>query len=161
LEENVASRGVNKVILVGNVGGDPETRYMPNGNAVTNITLATSETWKDKNTGEQQERTEWHRVTFYQRLAEIVAEYVRKGSKLYVEGRLQTRSWEQDGVKRYATDIIANEMQMLDSRGGNGGGGNYGGNSGGGYQPSQPSQPQSAPQQPPADMDSFDDDIPF
>jgi len=157
----VASRGVNKVILVGNVGGDPETRYMPNGNAVTNITLATSETWKDKNTGEQQERTEWHRVTFYQRLAEIVAEYVRKGSKLYVEGRLQTRSWEQDGVKRYATDIIANEMQMLDSRGGNGGGGNYGGNSGGGYQPSQPSQPQSAPQQPPADMDSFDDDIPF
>ncbi len=157
----MASRGVNKVILVGNVGGDPETRYMPNGNAVTNITLATSETWKDKNTGEQQERTEWHRVTFYQRLAEIVAEYVRKGSKLYVEGRLQTRSWEQDGVKRYATDIIANEMQMLDSRGGNGGGGNYGGNSGGGYQPSQPSQPQSAPQQPPADMDSFDDDIPF
>ena len=157
----MASRGVNKVILVGNVGGDPETRYMPNGNAVTNITLATSETWKDKNTGEQQERTEWHRVTFYQRLAEIVAEYVRKGSKLYVEGRLQTRSWEQDGVKRYATDIIANEMQMLDSRGGNGGGGNYGGNSGGGYQPTQPSQPQSAPQQPPADMDSFDDDIPF
>jgi len=110
----VASRGVNKVILVGNVGADPETRYMPNGNAVTNITLATSETWKDKNNGEQQERTEWHRVTFYQRLAEIVAEYVKKGSKLYVEGRLQTRSWEQDGIKRYATDIIANEMQMLE-----------------------------------------------
>ena len=119
----MASRGINKVILVGNVGGDPETRYMPNGNAVTNITMATSETWKDKNTGEQQERTEWHRITFYQRLAEIVAEYVRKGSKLYVEGRLQTRSWEQDGVKRYATDIIANEMQMLDSRGSGGGGG--------------------------------------
>lgn len=156
----MASRGVNKVILVGNVGADPETRYMPNGNAVTNITLATSETWKDKNTGEQQERTEWHRVTFYQRLAEIVAEYVRKGSKLYVEGRLQTRSWEQDGIKRYATDVIANEMQMLDSRGG-GGGGNSGG-----YQPAQqPSQPQSspqsAPQSAPADMDSFDDDIPF
>lgn len=157
----MASRGVNKVILVGNVGSDPETRYMPNGNAVTNISLATSETWKDKNTGEQVERTEWHRVTFYQRLAEIVAEYVRKGSKLYVEGRLQTRSWEQDGVKRYATDIIANEMQMLDSRGGNGGGG-------GNYQSSQPSQgsrpasqPQGAPQQAPADMDSFDDDIPF
>jgi len=155
----VASRGVNKVILVGNVGADPETRYMPNGNAVTNITLATSETWKDKNTGEQQERTEWHRVTFYQRLAEIVAEYVRKGSKLYVEGRLQTRSWEQDGVKRYATDVIANEMQMLDSRSG-------GGNGGGGYQPAQqPAQPQSspqnAPQSAPAGMDSFDDDIPF
>ncbi len=155
----MASRGVNKVILVGNVGADPETRYMPNGNAVTNITLATSETWKDKNTGEQQERTEWHRVTFYQRLAEIVAEYVRKGSKLYVEGRLQTRSWEQDGVKRYATDVIANEMQMLDSRSG-------GGNGGGGYQPAQqPAQPQSspqnAPQSAPAGMDSFDDDIPF
>ena len=156
----MASRGINKVILVGNVGQDPETRYMPNGNAVTNITLATSETWKDKNTGEQQERTEWHRVTFYQRLAEIVAEYVRKGSKLYVEGRLQTRSWEQDGIKRYATDIIANEMQMLDSRGSGGGG-----SSGGNYQPSQAaapaSKPQSAPQPAPADMDSFDDDIPF
>ena len=156
----MASRGINKVILVGNVGADPETRYMPNGNAVTNITLATSETWKDKNTGEQQERTEWHRVTFYQRLAEIVAEYVRKGSKLYVEGRLQTRSWEQDGIKRYATDIIANEMQMLDSRGSGGGG-----SSGGNYQPSQAaapaSKPQSAPQPAPADMDSFDDDIPF
>ena len=155
----MASRGINKVILVGNVGQDPETRYMPNGNAVTNITLATSETWKDKNTGEQQERTEWHRVTFYQRLAEIVAEYVKKGSKLYVEGRLQTRSWEQDGIKRYATDIIANEMQMLDSRG-SGGGGNY-----------QPAQQQPAQQSSgggsqavapaPADMDSFDDDIPF
>ena len=160
----MASRGVNKVILVGNVGADPETRYMPNGNAVTNITLATSETWKDKTTGEPVERTEWHRVTFYQRLAEIVAEYVRKGSKLYVEGRLQTRSWEQDGVKRYAPDIIANEMQMLDSRSGGGGGGG-GGNSGGNYQSSQSSQPssqpQSAPQQAPADMDSFDDDIPF
>ena len=166
-EINVASRGINKVILVGNVGGDPETRYMPNGNAVTNITMATSETWKDKNTGEQQERTEWHRITFYQRLAEIVAEYVRKGSKLYVEGRLQTRSWEQDGVKRYATDIIANEMQMLDSRGSGGGGG--------GYQQGQPAQQsqqppaqQSSPKpagdgakQAPADMDSFDDDIPF
>lgn len=154
----MASRGINKVILVGNVGQDPETRYMPNGNAVTNISIATSETWKDKNTGEQQERTEWHRVTFYQRLAEIVAEYVKKGSKLYVEGRLQTRSWEQDGVKKYATDIIANEMQMLDSRG----------SSGDNYAPS-PNQSQSAPppknetptQQAPADMDSFDDDIPF
>jgi single-strand DNA-binding protein len=149
----VASRGINKVILVGNVGQDPETRYMPNGNAVTNITLATSETWKDKNTGEQQERTEWHRVTFYQRLAEIVAEYVKKGSKLYIEGRLQTRSWEQDGIKRYATDIIANEMQMLDSRGSGGGGGSY--------QPAQQSGASEPAEPAPADMGDFDDDIPF
>lgn len=152
----MASRGINKVILVGNVGQDPETRYMPNGNAVTNISIATSETWKDKNTGEQQERTEWHRVTFYQRLAEIVAEYVKKGSKLYVEGRLQTRSWEQDGVKKYATDIIANEMQMLDSRG----------SSGESYSPSQsqsapPPSKETPTQQAPVDADSFDDDIPF
>ena len=149
----MASRGINKVILVGNVGQDPETRYMPNGNAVTNITLATSETWKDKNTGEQQERTEWHRVTFYQRLAEIVAEYVKKGSKLYIEGRLQTRSWEQDGIKRYATDIIANEMQMLDSRGSGGGGGSF--------QPSQQSGASEPAGPAPSDMGDFDDDIPF
>ena len=152
----MASRGINKVILVGNVGQDPETRYMPNGNAVTNLSLATSETWKDKNTGEQQERTEWHRVTFYQRLAEIVAEYVRKGSKLYIEGRLQTRSWEQDGVKRYATDIIANEMQMLDSRGGTSASDNY--ESG---QAAPPPTNETPAQKAPADMDSFDDDIPF
>ncbi len=150
----MASRGINKVILVGNVGQDPETRYMPNGNAVTNLSLATSETWKDKNTGEQQERTEWHRVTFYQRLAEIVAEYVKKGSKLYVEGRLQTRSWEQDGIKRYATDIIANEMQMLDSRGASSD--NYA------SAPAAPPPSNETPaQQAPADVDSFDDDIPF
>jgi single-strand DNA-binding protein len=168
-EAYVASRGVNKVILVGNVGQDPETRYMPNGNAVTNISLATSETWKDKNTGEQVEKTEWHRITFYQRLAEIVAEYVRKGSKLYIEGRLQTRSWEQDGIKRYATDIIANEMQMLDSRGSGGGSGGGSSDGGGNYQSSQPSQPRQSqpsrdstqPQPTPAEMESYDDDIPF
>jgi single-strand DNA-binding protein len=161
----VASRGINKVILVGNVGQDPETRYMPNGGAVTNLSLATSETWKDKNTGEQQERTEWHRVVFYQRLAEIVAEYVRKGSKIYVEGRLQTRSWEQDGVKRYSTEIIANDMQMLDSRSSGDGGGSWQG--GGGGQGQAPrnsggnnSRGQSAPP-PPAMDDNFDDDIPF
>lgn len=170
----MASRGINKVILVGNVGQDPETRYMPNGGAVTNITLATSETWKDKNTGENQERTEWHRITFYQRLAEIVAEYVKKGSKLYVEGSLRTRSWEQDGVKRYATEIIANEMQMLDSRGaggssagdgggsyqsprGGGGGGGGGGERGGGGNAGGGSRGQ----QKPVPEDSFDDDIPF
>lgn len=167
----MASRGVNKVILVGNVGQDPETRYLPSGGAVTNLTLATSDVWKDKNTGENQERTEWHRVVFFQRLAEIVAEYVKKGSKLYVEGRLQTRSWEQDGVKRYTTEIVANEMQMLDSRGSGGGdyqggggygggqsasrGGNSGGNAGGNSGASRNQQP------PPPDMDNFDDDIPF
>ncbi|MES2603626.1 MAG: single-stranded DNA-binding protein [Pseudomonadota bacterium] len=171
----MASRGINKVILVGNVGQDPETRYMPNGGAVTNLSIATSESWKDKNSGEQQERTEWHRVVFYQRLAEIVAEYVKKGSKIYVEGSLRTRSWEQDGVKRYATEIIANEMQMLDGRGegrgaGEGdsprssyqGGGSQnggaprssGGGSGGGG--SRPSAPQPVPE-----VNSFDDDIPF
>jgi single-strand DNA-binding protein len=165
-EDIVASRGINKVILIGNVGQDPETRYMPNGNAVTNLTLATSESWKDKNTGENQERTEWHRIVFYQRLAEIVAEYVKKGSKLYIEGRLQTRSWEQDGVKRYATEIIANEMQMLDSRnaGSGGGGGGDGGwqsrgnsSGGGGSRQQQPAkQAQPAPE-----PDAFDDDIPF
>ncbi|HEY0961925.1 MAG TPA: single-stranded DNA-binding protein [Pseudomonadales bacterium] len=170
----MASRGVNKVILVGNVGQDPETRYMPNGGAVTNVTLATSESWKDKNTGENQERTEWHRVVFYQRLAEIVAEYVKKGSKLYIEGRLQTRSWEQDGVKRYTTEIIANEMQMLDSRGaggssgGNEGGGNWqprgngGGASGGGMGGGMSGGGGgSRGQQKPVPEDSFDDDIPF
>ncbi len=159
----MASRGINKVILVGNVGQEPETRYMPNGSAVTNLSIATSETWKDKNTGEQQERTEWHRVTFYQRLAEIVAEYVHKGSKLYVEGRLQTRSWEQDGVKRYATEVIANEMQMLDSRGagnGAGAGNNYASNQGQASAPPSPRN-ETPTQQAPADMDSFDDDIPF
>ena len=169
----MASRGVNKVILVGNVGQDPETRYMPNGGAVTNITLATSEIWKDKNTGENQERTEWHRITFYQRLAEIVAEYVKKGSKLYVEGSLRTRSWEQDGVKRYATEIIASEMQMLDSRGA---GGSSGGDGGGSYQSSRGASGGggergsasggggsggSRGQQKPVPEDSFDDDIPF
>jgi single-strand DNA-binding protein len=112
----MASRGVNKIILVGNIGNDPEFRTMPNGNAVVNVTLATSETWKDKNTGQQQEKTEWHRVIFFNRLAEIVGQYVKKGSKIYIEGRLQTRSWEQDGVKRYTTEIVASEMQMLDSR---------------------------------------------
>lgn len=153
----MASRGVNKVILVGNLGNDPDVRYMPNGNAVANVSLATSDSWKDKNTGEQQERTEWHRVVFFNRLAEIVEQYVKKGSKLYVEGRLQTRSWEQDGVKRYTTEIVASEMQMLDSRG-------SAGSDFGDSQPSQQSQPaaQSKPaQSAPQNFDNFDDDIPF
>jgi single-strand DNA-binding protein len=166
----VASRGVNKVILVGNAGNDPEFRVMPNGNGVANVSLATSETWKDKTTGEQQEKTEWHRVIFFNRLAEIVEQYIKKGSKLYIEGRLQTRSWEQDGVKRYTTEIVASEMQMLDSRGG----GNAGDNSFGQSQGQGQGQPQgqgggapaarstsAAPQAAPANFDNFDDDIPF
>lgn len=113
------ARGVNKVILIGNLGADPEIRHMPNGTAVATINMATSETWKDKQTGEQHDRTEWHRVIFFQRLAEIVGEYLKKGAKIYIEGRLQTRKWQDKttGQDRYTTEIIANELQMLDSRG--------------------------------------------
>jgi single-strand DNA-binding protein len=112
---------VNKVILIGNLGRDPETRYMPNGEAVTNITLATTETWKDRTSGERQEKTEWHRVTFYRRLAEIAGEYLKKGSQVYVEGRLETRKWtDKEGKDRYTTEIIATEMKMLGSRAGAG-----------------------------------------
>lgn len=173
----MASRGVNKVILVGNCGQDPETKYMPSGGAVTNVSVATSEAWKDKQTGQPQERTEWHRVVFFNRLAEIAGEYLRKGGKVYIEGALRTRKWQgQDGQDRYTTEIVASEMQMLDSRSA-GEGQNYGG----GYQ--QPAQPQSTPAapaapaapqgqapaaaqpessySPPPAMDSFDDDIPF
>jgi single-strand DNA-binding protein len=156
----VASRGINKVILVGNLGNDPEVRYMPNGNAVANISLATSDSWKDKTSGEQQEKTEWHRVVFFNRLAEIVEQYVKKGSKLYVEGRLQTRSWEQEGVKRYSTEIVASEMQMLDGRAGPQ---EMNDNAFGQSQrPPEPSQSegQSKAAQP-ANFDNFDDDIPF
>lgn len=111
------ARGINKVILIGNLGQDPEVRYMPNGNAVANVTVATSESWKDKNTGENQERTEWHRVVFFRRLAEIVGEYCKKGSKVYIEGKLQTRKWQdQSGNDRYTTEIVASEMQMLGRR---------------------------------------------
>lgn len=130
------ARGVNKVILIGNLGGDPETRYLPSGGAVTNVTLATSETWKDKQTGQQQERTEWHRVVFFNRLAEIAGEYLRKGSKVYLEGSLRTRKWQdkQTGQDRYTTEIVASEMQMLDGRGEQGGGYQQQGGQGGGYQ---------------------------
>lgn len=115
------ARGVNKVILIGNLGKDPEVRYSPNGSAVANITLATSESWKDKNSGEKQEKTEWHRVVFFGKLAEIAGEYLKKGSQVYVEGRLQTRKWQdKDGKDRYTTEIVANELQMLGSRGGAG-----------------------------------------
>ena len=118
------ARGINKVILVGNLGADPETRYTASGSAVTNIRLATTDSWRDRQSGEQNERTEWHRVVFFNRLAEIAAEYLRKGSQVYLEGRLQTRKWQaQDGSDRYSTEIVANEMQMLDSRGGGAAGG--------------------------------------
>tara|TARA_R110002072_G_scaffold150059_2_gene298168 strand:+ start:20888 stop:21397 length:510 start_codon:yes stop_codon:yes gene_type:complete len=168
------ARGINKVILVGNLGNDPETRYLPDGNAVTNISIATSESWKDKNTGQQNERTEWHRVVFFRRLAEIAGEYLKKGSKVYVEGQLRTRQYEKEGQKHYSTEIVANEMQMLDSRGDNmgGGGGNYNqsnnqpnnnqpnnnqsnNNNGGG------SNSNSAPAYDSPPPEDFDDDIPF
>ena len=114
------ARGVNKVILIGNLGNDPEVRYTPNGNAVANISLATTEVWRDKQSGEQQERTEWHRIVFFNRLAEIVGEFLHKGSKAYVEGSLRTRKWQdKTGMDRYTTEIIASEMHILDSRGGN------------------------------------------
>jgi single-strand DNA-binding protein len=142
-------RGINKVILVGNLGADPETRYMPSGSAVTNLSVATSEQWKDKQSGEQKERTEWHKVAMFNRLAEIAAEYLRKGSQVYIEGKLRTRKWQdRDGNDRWTTEIIADEMQML---GGRGGGGSAPMSSGSGTS--------SAPPQPPAD--EFDDDIPF
>lgn len=110
-------KGVNKVIIIGNLGKDPEVRHMPNGNAVTRVSIATSESWKDKNTGQQNERTEWHRIVFFNRLAEIAGEYLTKGSKIYVEGQLRTNQWDKDGQKHYTTEIIVREMQMLDSRG--------------------------------------------
>lgn len=148
------ARGVNKVILVATLGADPETRFLPSGGAVTNARMATSESWKDKQTGERQEKTEWHSVVFFNRLAEIAGEYLKKGSKVYIEGSLRTREWEKDGVKRYSTEIVASELQMLDSK--------------------PAGEPQQRPQQsgqtpgqrarqpapPPAAFDDFDDDIP-
>jgi len=150
------ARGINKVILVGNLGADPETRYMPSGSAVTNIRIATSESWKDKTSGEQQERTEWHHVAMFGRLAEIAAEYLRKGSQVYIEGRLRTRKWQDktDGKDRFTTEIIASEMQMLGSRSGGAGAGAGGSSS-----------PRAAPEPEPMPAGSsggeFDDDIPF
>ena len=136
--------GVNKAIIVGNLGADPDLKYAASGAAVANISVATSEQWKDKNTGNKQEHTEWHRVVFFGKLAEIVGEYLRKGSKVYIEGRIQTRKWQgQDGQYRYTTEIVAKEMQMLDSKGGNSGGN------------------QQVPQQSAPPADDFDDDIPW
>ncbi|AXV74289.1 single-stranded DNA-binding protein [Ralstonia pseudosolanacearum] len=124
---------VNKVIIVGNLGADPETRYMPSGDAVTNIRVATTDRYKDKASGEMREATEWHRIAFFGRLAEIAGEYLKKGSQVYVEGRLKTRQWEKDGQKQYSTEIVAEQMQMLGSRQGMGGEGGGGGGGGGGY----------------------------
>lgn len=156
---------VNKVIIVGNLGRDPETRYMPNGEAVTNIAVATTESWKDKNSGEKKEITEWHRITFYRKLAEIAGQYLKKGSQIYVEGRLQTRKWtDKDGVERYTTEIIADTMQMLGGRAGGGAPMDDGGGSSYGSAPA-PRQQASAPARQPAQsapsFSDMDDDIPF
>jgi single-strand DNA-binding protein len=167
-EGSVMARGINKVILVGNLGADPDTRYMPSGKAVTNIRLATSESWKDKQTGDMQERTEWHSIVMYDKLGEIAAEYLRKGSQVYIEGKIRTRKWQdKEGKDRYTTEIIADQMQMLGGRGGAGGAS------------SEPREPRSASRQAPASDErsdrstasvdeaggagggEFDDDIPF
>ncbi|WP_343552155.1 single-stranded DNA-binding protein [Pantoea sp.] len=156
----MSSRGVNKVILVGNLGQDPEIRYMPNGGAVANITLATSESWRDKTTGEQKEITEWHRVILFGKLAEVAGEYLKKGSQVYIEGKLRTRKWQdQSGQDKYTTEVIVNVggvMQML--------GGKQDGGAGNKPQPSQQQQRQPGPSTPPANNEppmDFDDDIPF
>lgn len=166
------SRGINKAIIVGRLGNDPDTRYLPNGDAVCNISVATSESWTDKNTGQLQERTEWHRITAFRRLAEIMGQYLRKGSQVYIEGKIQTRKWQaQDGSDRYSTEIIADQMQMLGGRpdGQSGGSANFGQNA-----PAQPQSGGAAQQAPqsgnqPAEFtkpqidndDDFSDDIPF
>jgi len=178
------ARGINKVILIGNLGADPESRYLPSGGAVANVNLATSESWKDKQTGQMQERTEWHRVVFFNRLAEIAGEYLRKGSKVYIEGSLRTRKWQdKEGRDQYTTEIVASEMQMLDSRGAGGGGYAEGQNMDGGHQGGGGRQKTGGGESrggqesggrggaaqgagvsqdgPPQGFDSFDDDIPF
>jgi single-strand DNA-binding protein len=150
------ARGVNKVILVGNLGNDPDTRYTANGAAVANISLATTDSWRDKESGETQERTEWHRIVFFNRLAEIVSEYLKKGSQVYIEGRLQTRKWQdKEGNDRYTTEIVANEMQMLGGRGG-------GASAGAPPMSESAAPPQQQQAKSAASADDFvDDDIPF
>lgn len=166
---------INKVTLIGNLGQDPEVKYMPSGGAVTNLSIATTDSWKDKSSGEMRDKTEWHRVVFFNRLAEIAGEYLRKGSQVYIEGSLRTNSWEDNGVKKYSTEIVAREMKMLGSRAGGdtqmsgrqqGGGApqQNGGmqQQGQGQAAAQASQPQQQPQQQaPQNFDNFDDDIPF
>lgn len=157
------ARGVNKVILVGNLGKDPETRYMPNGKAVTNFSIATSESWTDKQSGDKQERTEWHNIVTFEKLAEIAAEYLRKGSQVYIEGSLRTRKWQdKQGADRYSTEIVAREMQMLGGRGGGGGSGGGGGMGGGTSERSKPSSGSYEPERSPMPSEEpFDDEIPF
>jgi single-strand DNA-binding protein len=157
------AKGVNKVILIGNCGADPETRYLPSGGAVTNVRLATSETWKDTTSGQQQERTEWHRVVFFNRLAEIAAEYLKKGSKVYVEGAIRTRKWQdKEGKDQYTTEIVAAEMQMLDGRQGGGGGMGGGGDADYNYPEARQQQPRRGPETAPVrEMEPMEDDIPF
>jgi single-strand DNA-binding protein len=173
IEDSSMARGVNKVILIGNLGADPETRAMPSGSTVANLRIATSESWRDKTSGEQQERTEWHRVALFGRLAEIASEYLRKGSQVYIEGSLRTRKWQdKQGNERYSTEIVGNDLQMLGGRGGPGGGG--GGGGGGGFGASSstgggggrgaspdPYPEYSGPSGPSGEKDDFDDDIPF
>jgi single-strand DNA-binding protein len=171
------AKGINKVILIGNLGVDPESRYMPNGGAVTNIRMATSDYWKDKDTGETQERTEWHRVVFFGRLAEVATEFLKKGAKIYVEGALRTRKWQdKNGIDRYTTEIVGAEMQMLDSRNhGGGGSANYGAQSSSSFDTENTSSFDSSSSTQEAeqttsfdsegstivDSNEFDDDIPF
>ena len=166
----MATRGVNKVILIGNIGKDPEVKYFPNGDAFCNLTLATSESWNDKASGEKKEKTEWHNVVFTRKLAEIVGQYVKKGAKLYVEGSLRTRKWQdKEGQDRYTTEILVNDMQMLDGKGGGGGGGSMGDDDGYSQMPPARSSgpaarpaPGRAPQPQAAPAAHFeDDDIPF
>ena len=152
------ARGVNKVILVGNLGNDPDMKYTASGSAVAKISVATKDSWRDKQTGENQERTEWHRVVAFGRLGEIMGEYLRKGSQVYIEGRLQTNKWQdQNGQDRYTTEIVASDMQMLGARGGEGGGAPSQG--GGGFRDNPQTQQSQA--QPKPDNDFADDDIPF
>ena len=169
----MASRGINKVILVGNLGRDPEIRYTQNGDPIANITVATSESWKDKNTGENRENTEWHRVVMFRGLAKVAEDWLKKGQQVYIEGRLQTRKWQdQSGQDRYTTEIVASDMQMLGGRSGGGGGGMGGGMddydqsprsqpSGGGHSAPQGGGAQGGGGQPKGAFDDFDDDIPF
>lgn len=160
------ARGINKAILIGNLGNDPDIRYTASGTAIANISLATAESWRDKNSGEQQERTEWHRIVFFGRLAEVVGEYLRKGSQIYVEGRIQTRKWQdKEGNDRYSTEVVANEMQMLGGRGGGAGAGAPMNTDSQARAPEArntappPAKPAARPGAAPAD--DFDDDIPF
>lgn len=154
------ARGINKVILVGNLGQDPQSRAMPSGKAVVNLRIATTDQWRDKQTGENRENTEWHNVVMFDRLAEIAAEYLRKGSQVYVEGRLRTRKWtDKEGQDRYTTEIVANDMQMLGSRGGASGGASGGGSGGGNYERETPRGGGEGGAS--SSKDDFDDDIPF